>query len=242
MFANNQQRDVTIISEVHPQFIGDKKELTRMILQSKIGGADFVKVQLYDSKKLFGDKKREYLEISEKELKDISNYCKEIDINLTASIFNESMIDWCEKLDFKVYKIASRTVSENPDLCKKIISTNKKIIISLGMYDFEKKGKPFEGQNISYLYCVSKYPTSLLDIKMPDFDKSFFEGYSDHTIGVEAIMYAVSRGAKIIEKHFSNFKNLNVDTQMAHVCSMNLDELSSIRSSIDAITLLRYKK
>lgn len=242
MFANNQQRDVTIISEVHPQFIGDKKELTRMILQSKIGGADFVKVQLYDSKKLFGDKKREYLEISEKELKDISNYCKEIDINLTASIFNESMIDWCEKLDFKVYKIASRTVSENPDLCKKIISTNKKIIISLGMYDFEKKGKPFEGENISYMYCVSKYPTSLLDIKMPDFDKSFFEGYSDHTIGVEAIMYAVSRGAKIIEKHFSNFKNLNVDTQMAHVCSMNLDELSSIRSSIDAITLLRYKK
>ena len=116
------------------------------------------------------------------------------------------------------------------------------VIISLGMYDFEKKGKPFEGQNISYLYCVSKYPTSLLDIKMPDFDKSFFEGYSDHTIGVEAIMYAVSRGAKIIEKHFSNFKNLNVDTQMAHVCSMNLDELSSIRSSIDAITLLRYKK
>lgn len=242
MFVNNHQRDVTIISEVHPQFIGDKKELTRMILQSKIGGADFVKVQLYDSKKLFGDKKREYLEISEKELKDISNYCKEIDINLTASIFNESMIDWCEKLDFKVYKIASRTVSENPDLCKKIISTNKKIIISLGMYDFEKKGKPFEGENISYMYCVSKYPTSLLDIKMPDFDKSFFEGYSDHTIGVEAIMYAVSRGAKIIEKHFSNFKNLNVDTQMAHVCSMNLDELSTIRSSIDAITLLRCKK
>ena len=102
MFVNNHQRDVTIISEVHPQFIGDKKELTRMILQSKIGGADFVKVQLYDSKKLFGDKKREYLEISEKELKDINNYCKEIDINLTASIFNESMIDWCEKLDFKV--------------------------------------------------------------------------------------------------------------------------------------------
>ena len=66
MFVNNYQRDVTIISEVHPQFIGDKKELTRMILQSKIGGADFVKVQLYDSKKLFGDKKREYLEISEK--------------------------------------------------------------------------------------------------------------------------------------------------------------------------------
>lgn len=242
MFVNNQQRDVTVISEVHPQFIGDKKELTRMILQSKIGGADFVKVQLYDSLKLFGDKKREYLEISEKELKDISNYCKEIDINLTASIFNESMIDWCEKLDFKVYKIASRTVSENPELCKKIISTNKKIIISLGMYDFEKKGKPFEGENISYLYCVSKYPASLSDIKMPDFDKSFFKGYSDHTIGVEAIMYAVSRGAKIIEKHFSNFKNLNVDTQMAHICSMNLDELSTIRSSIDAITLLRYKK
>ena len=27
-------------------------------------------------------------------------------------------------------------------------------------------------------------------------------GYSDHTIGISACLYAVSKGAKILEKHF----------------------------------------
>ncbi len=46
MKVNKSQRQVKIISEVHPQFMGDFNELTRMILQSKIAGADIVKVQL----------------------------------------------------------------------------------------------------------------------------------------------------------------------------------------------------
>lgn len=242
MKTNLQQRKVEIISEVHPQFIGSKQELTRMVLQSKIGGADFVKVQLYNSQRLFGNNDRKYLEIDQNELSDLNKYCKEIDIKLTASLFDEEAIDWCEKLDFEVYKIASRTVKENPQLCEKIISTNKKIIISLGMYDYEKNGIPFKNKNISYLYCVSKYPTNLTDIKMPDFNNTFFEGFSDHTIGCDAILYAVSKGATIIEKHFSNYKNINVAEQMAHPCSMNLEELSKIRSGADAITLIQYNE
>ena len=31
---------------------------------------------------------------------------------------------------------------------------------------------------------------------------SFFDGFSDHTIGIAACLHAVSKGAKIIEKHF----------------------------------------
>ena len=46
------KKRVEIISEIHPQHFGSIDETTRMILSSKIGGADFVKVQLYDSKKL----------------------------------------------------------------------------------------------------------------------------------------------------------------------------------------------
>ena len=29
-----------------------------------------------------------------------------------------------------------------------------------------------------------------------------FDGYSDHTLGIEMCLIAISRGAKIIEKHF----------------------------------------
>ena len=51
MEINKLQRDVTIISEIHPQHYGSMSEIKRMIIQSKIGGADIVKLQLYDSKK-----------------------------------------------------------------------------------------------------------------------------------------------------------------------------------------------
>ena len=69
------------------------------------------------------------------------------------------------------------------------------------MYDYEKKGLPFEGKNLEYLYCVSKYPTNLKEIKMPNFKNSIFSGFSDHTLNRD-INICSFKGAKIIEKHF----------------------------------------
>lgn len=238
MKTNKAQRKVKIISEIHPQFMGSKSEIKRMIIQSKLSGADFVKIQLYSSDKLFGNKIREYLEINFNELKELKKFSDDLDIKIFASIFDEEKIEWCERLDFELYKIASRTV-EDKKLCKKIISTNKKIIISLGMYNYEKKGVPFKDKNIKYLYCISNYPTDYKKIKMPNFDKSFFSGFSDHTVGIGACIFAVSRGAEYIEKHFSNNNSMNVDTQMAHICSMDSKELSLLRKYSDNLTLLR---
>tara|TARA_B100000965_G_C19567380_1_gene747438 strand:- start:811 stop:1536 length:726 start_codon:yes stop_codon:yes gene_type:complete len=238
MKTNKAQRKVKIISEIHPQFMGSKSEIKRMIIQSKLSGADFVKIQLYSSDKLFGNNNREYLEINFNELKDLKKFSDDLDIKIFASIFDEEKIEWCERLDFELYKIASRTV-EDKRLCKKIISTNKKIIISLGMYNYEKKGVPFKDKNIEYLYCISNYPTDYKKIKMPNFDKSFFSGFSDHTVGIGACIFAVSRGAEYIEKHFSNNNSMNVDTQMAHICSMDSKELSLLRKYSDNLTLLR---
>ena len=229
--------NLKIIAEIHPQHNGSMNEIKRMILQCKIGGANIVKVQLYDSKKLFNNDERNYLEITKNELTDINEFCRSLDIELSASIFDLKRVDWCEELKFKTYKIASRSV-EDKELCEKIISLNKKVIISLGMYDFKKLGKPYEEKNIEYLYCVSKYPASLKDIEMPDFNNSFFSGYSDHTIGIAAPIFAVSRGANIIEKHFSNNKSMNINTELAHVCSMDQDDLKLLKNICDSIKLI----
>ncbi len=240
MKKNKQQKKVEIISELHPQHFGSMKECKRMILQSKISGADMVKVQLYSSKELFKNEDRSYLEISYDELSELYEFANGLDIELTASVFDLKRVDWCEKINMKTYKIASVSV-KNKELCEKIISLKKRTIISLGMYDYEKLGKPFEGDKIEYLYCVSKYPTNLKEIEMPNFEdkNSIFKGYSDHTIGIAAAIFAVSKGALVIEKHFSNNKSLNVETQLAHVCSMNSDELENLRNIADSITLLK---
>lgn len=238
MKTNEKQRKIKIIAEIHPQHYGSINEIERMILQCKVGGANYVKLQLYDSKKLFKNDLREYLSLSKLEFKRICNYGKKMGIEIFASIFDQSKIKWCIENKITNFKIASRTVSDDLSLCKKIVKLNKKTFISLGMYNFEKK-IPFNEKNITYFYCVSKYPTNLAEIKMPDFKSSIYKGFSDHTIGIAACIYAATRGAEYIEKHFSNNHSMGVDTQMGHVCSMDFDQLSNLRKLCDSITLMK---
>jgi N-acetylneuraminate synthase len=70
--------------------------------------------------------------------------------------------------------------------------------------------------NVSFLRCISSYPTSNEDINLESFNqfkkifKDFNTGYSDHTNHDLAILGAVTLGAKIIEKHIAldfNIKN-----------------------------------
>ncbi|KPA10922.1 N-acetylneuraminate synthase [Candidatus Magnetomorum sp. HK-1] len=238
MFARQDLNKVFIISELHPQFSGDLATLQTMILQSKLGGADAVKLQLYDTQNLHGNDLRKYLEISKTELTDIKKYADSIGIELFASVFDTERIEWCESLGFKRYKIAGRSVKDK-ELSNAIISTGKPVYISLGMYDWTE-GFPYENENITYFYCVSKYPAFLEDIQMPLFKKtSALKGYSDHTPGIAACIYAVSRGAMYIEKHFTLDKGRQFSTEKAHLCSMNLDELRELRKLVDGISILR---
>ena len=103
--------------------MGSMDELERMMLQCKIGGADYVKVQLYSSKKLFNNNQREYLEFKKDEFLRVTDYAKN-NIKLFASIFDEERLKWCEEAGVEIYKIASRTV-EDKNLCEKIINTKK---------------------------------------------------------------------------------------------------------------------
>ena len=62
-------------------------------------------------------------------------------------------------------------------------------------------------------HCISSYPVPDKDANLKLISKMILEypnakiGYSDHTIGIEACLTAVSLGAKIIEKHFTIDKN-----------------------------------
>jgi sialic acid synthase SpsE len=229
---------VFIISELHPQHGGSMADLQLMILQSKLAGADAVKVQLYDTQKLHENKQREYLQISREELSEIKDYADKIGIELFASVFDEVRLGWCEDLKFERYKIASRSVDDER-LCNAILATSKPVIISMGKYPWQEKGFPYQGETISYLYCITNYPTSLEEIHMPEFGINGFRGYSDHSIGISACVYAVARGAKIVEKHFTLNKNRQLMTEKGHVGAMDIDELRTLRQLTDGISLLR---
>ena len=58
------------------------------------------------------------------------------------------------------------------------------------------------------MHCVSAYPADNSDLNLNCINtlrKQFKAtiGYSDHSLGIDACLTAVSLGARIIEKHFT---------------------------------------
>lgn len=218
-----------IIAEIGINHNGNPDLIPELIRQAAMGGADYAKFQLYDSLKLFGDDSRKHNEFTFEAVKEIKHLCEYYGIEFFASVFDEEKLAWCEELGVKLYKIASRTLAKDLDLCAKIIATGKPVLASLGTYGgfiTNKRGEsyPFNADNISYMTCISQYPASFDSLRKNHFkfDDGYTEGWSDHCYGISACMYAISQGAQYIEKHFTLSKTMSGHD---HIGSMTLDEL-----------------
>jgi sialic acid synthase SpsE len=208
------------IAEIGMNHNGNFDLAYELIKQAKFAGADIAKFQLG-----WRDGPGEINCIDLDMLQTLNKWCDYFEIEFMVSVITEEALELTRKVDFNRYKVASRTVRDNIDLVKEIISEGKETIISLGMWDEEKP--PLEiTDNIRYLWCKSKYPAEPWDlIDLPkDFTNSIYDGYSDHSIGIEVPLIAISRGAQIIEKHFTLDKS---DTTIRdHILSATPDEFS----------------
>lgn len=222
-----------IISEIGINHNGDFKKIEELIRQSAIGGADYAKFQLYDSRRVFGDDSRKQYEFTFEQVRKISEMCDFYGIEFFASVFDEEKLEWCERLQVRHYKIASRTVLREPELCQKIIAIGKRTFVSLGFW--EGNELPFCQNNVKYFNCVSKYPTSysaLMDFKYSD----EIIGLSDHSYGIAFALYNIAHGATVIEKHFTLNKAMDGND---HIGSMDLEELRRLREYGDQIMNIR---
>ena len=218
-----------IISEIGINHNGDFRRIEELIRQSSLGGADFAKFQLYDSQRVFGDDSRKKNEFTFEQVRKIKNICDHYDIEFFASVFDEEKIEWCEELGVKRYKIASRTVVSEPELCKRIIGLGKTTYISLGFWSGHEL--PFVEDNVHYFNCISKYPTSCLDLKKFTYDKNII-GLSDHSYGMSYALFNIVHGASFIEKHFTLNKGMDGND---HIGSMDLSELKLLRKNGDEL-------
>jgi len=216
---------LTFIAELHPQHGGELSVLLEMTRRCAMAGADVMKVQLYNEAFLGPD--WDYLVLSRDELTTFADTCRDLGVVWSASIFTRDRIAWCEDLGMEVYKIASRTVTEDPALCEAILALGKPTYVSLGAWD--REGPPFpDATNVTYLHCVSRYPTLPADLEPRHFDFSaHVEGFSDHTLGTAAMELAVARGATVLEKHVTLDQRAVRSTERAHACSITPDQLDA---------------
>lgn len=229
--------DVYIISEICGQWGGSVRKAEQMILQSKMAGADAVKVQLFDTYKMPGNDRHkwEYLSMTKSVFFRLADFCEKLNIDFFASAFDEERFEWIKERNLKFNKIASSLIEIDPALCKRMLDSGMHTFFSLGKWS--KEELPFEGSNITYFHCVAKYPHTFQEAMetMPlSFDKKI-SGYSDHSYGVDAAKESVRRGAVFLEKHFSLDKTGQSSTEGAHACSMDMCDLQDLRKFCDKL-------
>jgi sialic acid synthase SpsE len=201
-----------------------------LIRQAAWAGADIAKFQ-------FGwrDKPGEINGIDEERARTLRRWCDYWGVEMMASIITDEAFPLAIAADLPRYKIASRTVVDKPELCRRIIDAGRETFVSLGMWT--SPGFPFGAPDgrVRYIYCRSSYPTDPQELAdFPEqFGESAFYGYSDHCLGTSACLLAVARGAQYIEKHLTVNKGSQVIRD--HVLSATPDEFRSLVDTGTAI-------
>ena len=228
-----KKNNTIIIAEAGVNHNGKLAVAKKLVNAAKNVGADIVKFQTYrtenivtkSSKKAIYQKKykpkeSQYnmlknLELSFKEFEILSRTCSKKKIEFLSTGFDINSIKFLNSINQKRFKIPSGEITNYP-LLRFIGKKKKEIILSTGMSNLKDIelaikvltdfGTPLK--KITILHCNSAYPTHPKDVNLKAMItiKNNFGvkvGYSDHTLGIEAAIIAVSLGAKIIEKHLT---------------------------------------
>jgi pseudaminic acid synthase len=146
--------------------------------------------------------------------KELFDYAKKLKIICFSTPFDETAVDLLESLKCPFYKVASFEMNHIP-LIKKIAQTKKLIIISTGMANLNeidiayKTAKNNGAKEVILLYCVSNYPSNILDfnfnnIKILKKRYNCKVGFSDHSTDNKVVSTAIAAGAEVIEKHIAS--------------------------------------
>ena len=181
------------------------------------------------------------LELDVKAHRELMAYCNAKNIMFLSTPFDHDSIELLNDLGLEIFKIPSGEITNLPYL-KHIGKLNKKVIVSTGMSDLGEIedaldiliGAGTSKGNITVLHCNTEYPTPYEDVNLLAIltIKNAFGvevGYSDHTLGIEIPIAAVTLGARVIEKHFTLDKNMEGPD---HRASLEPHELRMMVSAI----------
>ena len=221
-----------LIAEISANHNGSVKKAKKLILTAKNNGADLVKLQTYEPRNMtINSSKKDFLikdglwkgyklwdlykeaQTPLKWQKELFNYAKKIKIPCFSTPYDDEGVDLLKKLNSKLYKISSFEMKDSA-LVKKICSIGKPVIISTGLANLNeisevyKVAKKSGCKQLVLLYCVSSYPAQNIDFNLNNIDilQKKFKceiGFSDHSTDNSVAMLAISRGARVIEKHIA---------------------------------------
>ena len=219
------------ICEIGINHNGSFKEAKKLIDLAHKAGAECVKHQAHNvkfemideaKKTIPGNAKISIYEIIKKkslpfslEIK-LKKYAESKGLIYISTPFSKEAAIHLNKINVPAFKIGSGECNNYP-LIEFICKFKKPIILSTGMNNLKsvtKAVKIIKKNNIPLvlMQCTSIYPTPLSKVNLSVLKlykekfKNIEVGYSDHTLGTSSIYAAISYGAAVIEKHFTDSK------------------------------------
>jgi pseudaminic acid synthase len=221
-----------IIAEMSANHGQSFEQAVKIIEAAKDAGADAIKLQTYTPDTLTLDCDNDYFRIKDtlwhgRTLYDLyreactpwewqpklKQVADELKLDLFATPFDDSAVEFLERMKVPAHKIAS---FESCDiaLLRKVAGTGKPIIASTGMArlgeidELVRTVRESGCRELALLKCTSAYPALPEEMNLrtiPHLAQAFAVpvGLSDHTLGAVAPVVAVTLGASIIEKHFT---------------------------------------
>jgi len=249
---------IKIIAEIGPNHNGSIKTALKLLDHLAKIGVKIVKFQLADPYKVYSNqsfkasyqkkntKRGSIIEMSKKiQLKRndhllLNKVCKKLNIIYSCSAFDLDSLKFLnEKIDIPFFKIPSGEIL-SIDMLNYISLQNKPIFLSTGMATLSEIDfalnilNKINKKEITLMHCISSYPASPKNANMNFIEtlKKKYKlniGFSDHTLGHECALIAVSKGANIIEKHVTLNKNsIGPD----HKISLNVNQFKNFIKKI----------
>ncbi len=223
---------IFFIAEISANHCGNFEHAKKLIKCAKINGVDAIKLQTYTADTMTNKSYKKYFKIKKglwkgyylwdlynkaqtplKWHKELFKYGKNLGLKVFSTPYDDSAVDFLEKLKCPIYKIASFEMTDL-NLIKKVSKTKKPLIISTGMANLKeietsvKVAKQNGAKDITLLYCVSNYPSSVDDFNLNNIKilKDKFKcrvGISDHSLDNRVAIASIACGAEVVEKHIA---------------------------------------
>jgi len=264
-FAHKNKRPF-IIAEIGTNHGGSFERARKMVIESAKAGADAVKFQLFDPEKLVHPKAKVFdshnaesqrelygrLTLAKDQYRKLFRLAERLHVGFFASCWDEQHADFVDNLGAPFLKIGSGDLTHF-SLLRHIASKGKPIILSTGMATLAEIKRAIEAmrregnEDIAVLYCVANYPAQLRDINLNSIGYlaevlNLPVGYSDHTIGMAAVIAAFLKGATIIEKHYTLDKRADSDFGINNDISMDFADLQNLRDFCSNLPIMLGKR
>ncbi len=215
-----------IVAEIGINHNGDIDLAKRLISVAVAAGCDAVKFQkrtievVYTPEELakprenpFGETNGDLkygLEFEQEDYEELAAFCRSVKMLWFASPWDEGSVDFLEKFNLPVYKIASASLTDDA-LLKHIRKTAKPVILSTGMSTYAEIDHAVEvlGKNdLVLLHATSTYPANYNELNLraiPAMAERYGVpvGYSGHETGIPTSVCAAALGACCVERHIT---------------------------------------